>query len=151
VVAPGPPRQPAPGTAPAHPLVRLVTRLVIAQAVAAAAVGLLFSRRHVAAILFTLGLVAALCLLAIIARSGSRAAWLAVLGFESALFIGGLARFIVARYVGGTLFALVIAGTVLHPAVARAFTVGRGRGVGHARGAEGLGETGETIGEQAAG
>jgi hypothetical protein len=32
-----------------------------------------------------------------------------------------LFRFLAARYVGGTLFAIIVSGTLLHPAVARAY------------------------------
>jgi len=137
--------------APGHPLIRLVTRLVVAQAVAAAAVGLPFSRRHLPTVLITLALVAALCLLVLVVRSGTRTAWLVALGFETVFFIFGLSRFVVARYVGGTLFALVIAGTLLHPAVARAYSVVRAQPAGPARDEVGLDETGETFGERAAG
>jgi hypothetical protein len=137
--------------APAHPLVRLVTRLIVAQTVAAAAVGLLFSRRHLPTVLFTLGLVAALCALALVVRSGTRTAWVAAVGFESVFFVFGLAHFVVSRYVGGTLFALVVAGALLHPEVARAYTAQRGRRAAPAQDEAGLGETGETFGEQAVG
>lgn len=134
--------------APGRPLIRLVTRLVVAQAVAAAAVGLPFSRRHLPTVLITLALVAALCLLVLVVRSGTRTAWLVALGFETVFFIFGLSRFLVARYVGGTLFALVVAGTLLHPAVVRAYSVVRAE---PARDEVDLGETGETFGERAVG
>ena len=49
---------------PARGLVRLVTRLVVAQAIASAAIGLPFSRRQLPSILITLAMVAALCGLA---------------------------------------------------------------------------------------
>ena len=62
-------RPSSPRTAP----VRLVTRLVVAQAAAAAAVGLAFSRRHLPSVLITLALVVSLCLLAFLVRSGTRA------------------------------------------------------------------------------
>ena len=138
-------------TAPA-PQVRLVTRLVVAQAAAAAAVGLLFGRRHLPSILITLGLVASLCLLALLVRSGTRAAWLMAVSFEAAFFIYGVSRFLVARYVGGTLFAIVVAGSLLHPAVARAYSAVPGRVPGHERGEVGFGDAaGETFGEHAAG
>jgi hypothetical protein len=144
----------APGgrrTAPA-PQVRLVTRLVVAQAAAAAAVGLPFGRRHLPSILITLGLVASLCLLALLVRSGTRAAWLMAVSFEAAFFIYGVSRFLVARYVGGTLFAIVVAGSLLHPAVARAYSAVPGRVPGHERGEVGFGDAaGETFGEHAAG
>jgi hypothetical protein len=90
---------------PAPAPVRLVTRLVVAQAVAAAAVGLAFSRRHLPSVLITLALVVSLCLLAFLVRSGTRAAWLAAVSFESLFFMYGVSRFVFARYVGGTLFA----------------------------------------------
>jgi ribose/xylose/arabinose/galactoside ABC-type transport system permease subunit len=105
-------------------LVRLVTRLVVAQAIAAAAVGLLFSRRHLPSVLITLAMVAALCVLALLVRSGTRVAWLAAVPFEVAYIGYGLSRFFVARYVGGTLFAIFVAAALAHPAVARAYAIG---------------------------
>ena len=132
--------------------VRLVTRLVVAQAAAAAAVGLAFSRRHLPSVLITLALVASLILLALLVRSGTRAAWVAALSVESAFFVYGVSRFVVARYVGGTLFALVVAGTLLHPAVARAYSAMPGGLPGSQRGEVGFGDAaGETFGEHAAG
>jgi hypothetical protein len=134
------------------PNVRLVTRLVMAQAAAAAAVGLPFSRRQLASVLITLALVASLCLLALLVRSGMRAAWLAAVSFELVFFVYGVSKFVVARYVGGTLFAAVVAGTLLHPAVARAYSAVPGAQPGHERGEVGFGDaTGETVGEHAAG
>lgn len=132
--------------------VSLVTRLVVAQAAAAAAVGLAFSRRHLPSVLITLALVISLCLLALLVRSGTRGAWLAAVTYESVLFVYGVSRFVFARYVGGTLFALVIAGALLHPAVARAYSALPGRLPGHEHGEVGFGDaTGETFGEHAAG
>ena len=132
--------------------VRLVTRLVVAQAAAAAAVGLAFSRRHLPSVLITLALVLSLCLLALLVRSGTRAAWLAAVGFEAVFFTYGVSRFVSARYVGGTLFAAVIAGTLLHPAVARAYSAVPGALPGHDRGEVGFGDAaGETVSEHAAG
>ena len=134
------------------PQVRLVTRLVVAQAAVAAAVGLPFGRRHLPSILITLALVASFCLLALLVRSGTRAAWLMAVGFESAFFVYGVSRFVVARYVGGTLFAVVVVGALLHPAVARAYSAVPGRLPGHERGEVGFGDAaGETFGEHAAG
>ena len=104
-------------------LVRLVTRLVVAQAIAAAAIGLPFSRRQLASVLITLAMVAALCVLVVVVRSGTRAAWLIAVGFEVAFVAYGLSRFFTARYLGGTLFAILAVGTLAHPAVARAFAV----------------------------
>jgi hypothetical protein len=132
--------------------VRLVTRLVAAQAATAAAVGLAFSRRHVPSVLITLALVLSLCLLAFLVRSGSRGAWLTAVGFESVFFAYGVSRFVFARYVGGTLFALVVAGTLLHPAVARAYSAVPGGLSGHEHGEVGFADAaGETFGEHAAG
>jgi hypothetical protein len=137
---------------PAPAPVRLVTRLVVAQAAAAAAVGLAFSRRHLPSVLITLALVVSLCLIALLVRSGTRAAWLAAVSLESAFFVYGVSRFVVARYVGGTLFAAIVAGTLLHPAVARAYSAVPGALPGHERGEVGFGDaTGETFGEHAAG
>jgi len=104
-------------------LVRLVTRLVVVQAVAAAAVGLPFSKRQLSSVLITLAMVAALCVLAVIVRSGTRTAWLIAVGFEVSFVCFGLSRFFTERYVGGTLFAIIAAGTLAHPAVARAYAV----------------------------
>ena len=132
--------------------VRLVTRLVVAQAAAVAAVGLAFSRRHLPSVLITLALVLSLCVLAFLVRSGTRGAWLTALGFESVFFVYGVSRFVFARYVGGTLFAVVVAGALLHPAVARAYSAVPGRLPGHERGEVGFGDAaGETFGEHAAG
>ncbi len=132
--------------------VRLVTRLVVAQAATAAAIGLAFSRRHLPSVLITLALVASLVLLALLVRSGTRAAWVTAVSVESAFFVYGVSRFLFARYVGGTLFALVVAGTLLHPAVARAYSAVPGGLPGHQRGEVGFGDAaGETFGEHAAG
>ena len=132
--------------------VRLVWRLAVAQAVAAAAIGLPFSRRHLPSILITVSLVLAVCLVALLARAGTRTAWTATLAFETVYFLFGLSRFLSARYLGGTLFSLVIAGTLLHPAVARAYSALPGRAARRDRGDIGLGEApGEAFGERATG
>jgi hypothetical protein len=104
-------------------LVRLVTRLVVAQTIAAAAIGLPFSKRQASSVLITLAMVAALCVLVLIVRSGTKTAWLIATGFEVAFVGYGLSRFFAARYLGGTLFAILALGTLAHPAVARAFAV----------------------------
>ena len=106
----------------AHPLVRLATRFITAQAAAAAAIGLSYSRRHVPSIIITLMLVVALLGLAAITRSGAHAAWVTAIGFESAFIMFGLIRFFSTRYLGGTLFGIITMGVLLHPAVARAFS-----------------------------
>jgi hypothetical protein len=96
--------------------------------------------------------VASLCLLALLVRSGTRAAWLGAVSFEAGFFVYGVSKFVVARYVGGTLFAAVVAGTLLHPAVARAYSAVPGALPGHERGEVGFGDTtGETVGEHATG
>jgi O-antigen ligase len=110
------------GQASRHPLVRLVTRLVYAQTIAAAFVGVPFSRRQLSSILLTLAMVAVFLLVALMVRTGGRAAWLVAVCYESAFFVYGLSRFVTARYAGGTLFALVVAGTLVHPAVVRAYS-----------------------------
>jgi len=111
-----------------HELVRLVTRLVIAQTGLAAAIGLPYSRRHLPSVVITLMLAAALWGLAMVVRSGTHAAWTIAIGFEIAYIIFGLFRFFTSRYLGGTLFAIITLGTLLQPAVARAFAGQQGRG-----------------------
>jgi hypothetical protein len=102
-------------------VIRLMTRLVLAQAVVAAGVGLFYSRRHLPSVVITMVLVAALCALAFVVRSGTHAAWVIALSLESAFVLFGLSRFFAARYVGGTLFAIITMGALLHPAVAAAY------------------------------
>ncbi len=120
-------------------LIQLVTRLIVAQAAVAAAIGLFFGKRHLPSILFTLAMVAVLCGLAVASRTASHAAWVATLAAESALVLFGVLRFMTARYVGGTLLAIITAVVLIHPAVARAY----GSAPQHAR--EGLAE--EALGE----
>ena len=134
---------------PGRFLVRLVTRLVIAQAIAAAAVGLPFSKRQLSSILITLAMVAALCGLVFLVRSGTKTAWLVALGFEMAFVAYGLSRFFAARYLGGTLFAIITLGTLVHPAVARAYDVAPRRAPEEPPGELGLGDApGGTCGGQ---
>ena len=116
---PGEPLQPpADGR---NELVSLVTRVLVAQAVAAAAVGLPFSRRQLPSILITLALVAAVAALTALVRNGGHGVWLLAISFESAFVVFGVSRFLVARYLGGTLFGIIALVTLLQPAVARAF------------------------------
>ena len=103
-------------------LVKLVTRLITAQAVASAAIGLSFSRRHIASIIITLMVVVALLGLAAMSRSATQVAWMVAIGFETAFVMWGLIRFITSRYIGGTLFGMITLGVLLHPSVARAFS-----------------------------
>ena len=108
-----------PTSARAH--VRLVGRLLLAQAGAAAAVSLLFSRRNTTVVVTTVLVVMVLCLLAALAYTGAHSARTVVLGFELALIVFGLFRFFVYRYVGGTVFAIVTAAVLMHPSVIRAY------------------------------
>ena len=95
---------------PGHPLVELVTRFMVAQTVCSAAVGLFYSRRHLASILITLSLVVVLVGLVLLVRTGTHAAWLTAMGLESIYVIFGLYRFATSRYLGGTLLAIVALG-----------------------------------------
>src|ERR1700735_2186082 len=76
-----------------RPLVTLAARFITAQAAAAAAIGLSYSRRHIPSIIITLMLVVALLGLAALARTGAHMAWLSAIGFESAFIMFGLIRF----------------------------------------------------------
>ena len=107
---------------PVNPLVKLVTQLIVAQAGADAAIGLCYNRRHISSVIITLMLVAAVAGLALMVRSGTHAAWMTALGFESAFVMFAIVRFITSRYVGGTLMAIIATGVLLHPSVARAFS-----------------------------
>ena len=133
---------------PGRLLVRLVTRLVVAQTIAAA-VGLPFSKRQLSSILITLAMVAALCVLAFLVRSGTKTAWLVAVGFEVAFVAYGLSRFFAARYLGGTLFAIITLGALVHPAIARAYAVAPLRAPEEPPGELGLGDAaGDTCGGQ---
>jgi hypothetical protein len=118
--------EPRPGRI--HPLVKLATRFITAQAAAAAAIGLSYSRRHMPSIIITLMLVVALLGLAALTRTGAHVAWVSAIGLESALIMFGLIRFFSTRYLGGTLFGIITVGVLLHPAVARAFSGAPGQG-----------------------
>lgn len=102
-------------------LVRLVGRLLVAQAGACAAIGLGYSRRNLPWVTLAVVVAVALCLLAVVVKSGSHAAWLAAVSAEVVLVAVGLFRFGYARYLGGTLLGIITLGTLLRPAVARAF------------------------------
>lgn len=116
-----PARLRVPAPVGSHELVRLTTRLVVAQAGVSAAVGLPFSRRNASTIAMTLTLFAAACLLAAVARAGTPTARNVVMFFEVFILAIGLYQFFSARYLGGTLFAIVITAVLLHPDVARAY------------------------------
>ena len=115
-----------------HPLVELATRFMVAQTVCSAAVGLLYSRRHLPSIIITLSLVAVLIGLVLLVRTGTHTAWLIAIGLESIYLIFGLYRFATSRYLGGTLLAIITLGVLLAPSVARAFggAAGRDQGFG---------------------
>jgi hypothetical protein len=106
-----------------RPLVSLVSRFILGQAVMAGVIGLAYSRRNVPWLLIMLMLAVSLCLLAIMIRSGTHTAWTVAVGFEAVLAVVGLYRFIFfGQYVGGTLLSLITFGVLMHPAVGRAFT-----------------------------
>jgi hypothetical protein len=101
--------------------VSLVARLLLAQAGACAAIGVGYSRRNLPWLLLTIAVSLVVCGLAALVRSGGHGAWLTAILLESALVAVGLFRFAYAGYVGGTLLAIISLGTLLHPAVSRAF------------------------------
>lgn len=107
-------------TAP-HMAVSLVSRLLLAQAAAGAAIGVSYSRRNTPWLLLTLVIAVAVCGLAALVRSGGHGSWLTAITVESALVAVGLFRFAYVDYLGGTLLAIITLGTLLHPAVSRAF------------------------------
>jgi hypothetical protein len=103
--------------------VGLVARLLLAQATACAAIGVGYSRRNLPWLLLTIGVALAVCGLAALVRSGGHGTWLTAITVESVLVAVGLFRFAYAGYLGGTLLAIITLGTLLHPAVSRAFTM----------------------------
>jgi hypothetical protein len=117
---------PSPGPR-SHALVSLVSRLLVAEAGACAAIGVGYNRRHLPWLLAAVAVAVALCGLAALVRSGTHTVWLAAITAESALVAVGLFRFAYARYLGGTLLAIITLGTLLHPQVSRAFNTGEAR------------------------
>jgi hypothetical protein len=101
--------------------VSLLARLLVAQAGACAAIGACYSRRNLPWLLVTIGVALVVCGLAALVRSGGHGAWLTAITVESLLVAVGLFRFAYAGYLGGTLLAIITLGTLLHPAVSRAF------------------------------
>jgi len=115
--------RPVPGIA-----LRLVSRLLVAQAGATAAIGIGYGRRVMPWLTLTIIATVAVCGLAWLVRSGGQAPWLLAICVEACLAAVGLFSFAYAGYVGGTLLSLVTLGTLLHPAVAGAFAASpRGR------------------------
>jgi hypothetical protein len=102
-------------------LAELASRMLVAQAGALAAIGLGYSRRNVPWLSFTVVAAIALCGLAYLVRSGGHATWLVAVSVEAFLVALGLIRFAYARYMGGSLLAIISLGVLLHPAVADAF------------------------------
>lgn len=105
----------------AHALVRLVSRLLAAQAGAGAVIGLTYGRRTVGSVLTVALLVLAVSGLAGLVRSGGHGIWLVAVSAEAGFSAAGLFWFAYSGYLGGLLLALITLGTMLHPAVARAF------------------------------
>jgi hypothetical protein len=101
--------------------VSLVARLLLAQAGACAAIGVGYSRRNLPWLLLTVLVALAVCGLAALVRSGGHGTWLFAVTVESVLVAVGLFRFAYTDYLGGTLLAIITLGTLLHPAVSRAF------------------------------
>jgi ribose/xylose/arabinose/galactoside ABC-type transport system permease subunit len=113
--------RPVPVSGAGHPLVELATRMMVAQTLCSAAVGLFYSRRHLTSIIITLSLVVVLAGLVLLIRTGTHTAWLTAVGLESIYLIFGLYRFATSRYLGGTLLAIITLGVLAAPSVARAF------------------------------
>ena len=118
--AAGPQQRPVAQDGPAQ-VVAMVTRLLMAQAALSTAISVFFRGKNVPWTAFTVLLAIALCCLAAAVRSGSHSAWVIAISFEAAFAAIGLYRFVTARFLGGTLFALIALGVLAHPAVVRAF------------------------------
>jgi hypothetical protein len=124
---PGP--RPASGAAAGqqHDLVALIRRLIAVQAGLTVGLSLAFPG-GVAWLALALACSAGLAVLAGLLRSGTHAAWLTAVAAEAACLAAGLARLVSARYLGGTLLAIITLGALLHPAVSSAFSARPGRG-----------------------
>jgi hypothetical protein len=107
-----------------HALVRLVSRLLVAQAAASAAIGFAYDRRNLPWLVVTVTITIAVCALAVLVRPGGHAIWLTAVAAESVLVAAGLVMFASVSYLGGTLLAIGSLSTLLHPATARAFDTG---------------------------
>jgi hypothetical protein len=104
----------------------LVSRLLLAQGGACAAIGVGYTRRNVPVLVLTVLVAVAVCGLAALVRSGGHGTWLTAITVESALVAVGLFRFAYVGYLGGTLLAIITLGMLLHPAVSRAFAAPAG-------------------------
>jgi hypothetical protein len=111
----------SPFTARRGAVVSLVSRLLTAQALVSAALALVYSRDAAGWLTFALVTAAVVAMLAAWVRSASHLAWLVTLGFEGVYVTIGLLLFGYSGYLGGTLLAIITVGTLLRPAVARAF------------------------------
>jgi hypothetical protein len=117
----------SPFTARRHAVISLVSRLLTAQAVVSGALAFVYSRDDSGWLVFAVLTALAVGGLAAWVRSASHLAWLVTLGFEGVYVAIGLALFGYAGYLGGTLLAIITVGTLLRPAVARAFSRGQQR------------------------
>jgi hypothetical protein len=108
-----------------HALAQLVGRLLFAQAGASAVIGVAYSRRNAPWLLISVIAAIVLCALAGVVRSGNHGPWLAAVSVETVLVATGVIRFIYARYLGGSLLAIISLGVLVHPAVAGAFARAR--------------------------
>jgi len=108
-------------------LVALIRRLIAAQAGLTVVLSLAFPG-GAAWLALALAISAGLAVLSGLLRSGTHAAWLTAVAAEGFCLAAGLARMVSARYLGGTLLAIVTLGALLHPAVSRAFSARPGRG-----------------------
>jgi len=117
------------GTAASRPqdLVALIRRLIAVQAGLTVVLSLAFPG-GAAWLALALAISAGLAVLSGLVRSGTHAAWLTAVAAEAVCLAAGLARLVSARYLGGTLLAIVTLGALLHPAVSRAFRARPGRG-----------------------
>jgi hypothetical protein len=115
--------RPASGGAASRPqdLVALIRRLIAVQAGLTIVLSLAFPG-GAAWLALALAISAGLAVLSGRLRSGTHAAWLTAVAAEAICLAAGLARLVSARYLGGTLLAIVTLGALLHPAVSRAFS-----------------------------
>jgi hypothetical protein len=118
---------PRPARSAPSAAISLVSRLLLGQAGACAAIGVGYSRRNTPWLLLTVVVAVVVCALAALVRSGAHGSWLTAITVESTLVAIGLFRFVYVDYLGGTLLAIITLGTLLHPAVSRAFAQAPGQ------------------------
>src|SRR5215472_3318704 len=95
-----------------HALAQLASRMLLAQAGASAVIGVAYSRRNAPWLVFTVVAAIVVCALAGVVRSGNHGAWLAAVGIEAALVATGVIEFVYARYLGGSLLAILSLGVL---------------------------------------